>query len=268
MPGMDELVQLTIDGGVAVITLDSPRNRNALSTALRAQLLAALDEAAADPAARVVLLTHTGPVFCSGMDLKETAAEAAGGEGVRELPRILQRIARCPKPVLARVGGPARAGGLGIMAAADIVVAAAHATFAFTEVRIGLIPAVISVPVLDRVSPVAARELLLTGEVFDAARALQIGLVNAVAPADPVDTHSTDGAVVTLDDVVEGYLRALRNGAPSALTGTKAMLRAGRDDSDERYAALLAMSAAQFGTAEAREGALAFAEKRAPAWQG
>jgi methylglutaconyl-CoA hydratase len=184
------------------------------------------------------------------MDLKEEASDP-GRQGVQELPGILRRISHCPKPVLAKVGGPARAGGIGIMAAADIVVAAPAATFAFTEVRIGLIPAVISVPVLQRVAPAAARELLLTGAIFSAERALEIGLVNAVA-------DDIDGAVA-------GYLRALLAGGPTALSGTKAMLR-GLDGSTDRYEGLLAISAAQFASAEAREGALSFREKRPAAW--
>ena len=123
------------------ITLDSPANRNALSTALRAQLLAALDCRRCRAAtARVVVLTHTGPAFCSGMDLKENATAAPGSEGIRQVPRILQAIAHCPKPVIARVGGAARAGGLGLLAACDIVVASNTAKFAFSEVRIGLDP--------------------------------------------------------------------------------------------------------------------------------
>jgi methylglutaconyl-CoA hydratase len=249
---MAELVRSETRAGVAWITLDSSHNRNALSARVRAELSAALDAAAADEAARVVVIGHTGPVFCSGMDLKEEAVVGLGKEGVRELPAILQRIARCPKPVVARVGGPARAGGIGILAAADITVAAATATFAFSEVRIGLIPAVISVPVLHRVAPAAARELLLTGELFDAARALAIGLVNVVAD--------------DVDDAVAGSVSSLLRGGPTALSGTKGLLRADLDDSDERYAALLEVSAAQFGSAEAREGARSFAEKRPAAW--
>jgi len=244
------LVRYEVTGGVATIALDSPANRNALSAAMRSALVTALDAAAVDDQVRVVLLSHTGPVFCSGMDLKEDAADP-GRQGVRELPAILRRISRCPKPVLARVGGPARAGGIGIMAAADIVVSATAATFAFSEVRIGLIPAVISVPVLNRVTPSAARELLLTGAVFSATRALQIGLVNAV-------TEDLDGAVA-------GYLRDLLAGGPSALAGTKAMLQ-DSDDSAERYDRLLAISAAQFASAEAQEGALSFREKRPASW--
>ncbi|MET0966250.1 MAG: enoyl-CoA hydratase-related protein [Nakamurella sp.] len=244
------LVRYDVAGGVATITLDSPANRNALSAAVRSGLTEALDAAAADEQVRVVVLSHTGPVFCSGMDLKEESAHP-DRQGVRELPPILRRISRCPKPVLARVGGPARAGGIGILAAADIVVTVPSATFAFSEVRIGLIPAVISVPVLHRVTPAAARELLLTGAVFSAARAVEIGLVNAVAD--------------DLDGAVAGYLRDLLAGGPSALAGTKAMLPE-PDDSAERYDRLLAISAAQFASTEARDGALSFREKRPAPW--
>jgi methylglutaconyl-CoA hydratase len=245
-------VSLDVAGGVGTITLDSPANRNALSAAVRAGLRVALDTATANTAIRVIVLTHRGPVFCSGMDLKEEAVAGPGRQGVRELPAILRRISRCPKPVVARVGGPARAGGIGLLAAADIVVAATSATFAFTEVRIGLVPAVITVPVLHRVAPWAARELLLTGEVFTAARALQIGLVNAVDD--------------DVDGCVDRYVRSLLAGEPTALAATKALLQDGLDDSDERYGRLLALSAAQFSSAEGAEGGRSFTEKRRPSW--
>ncbi len=249
------VVHYELAGGVATITMDSPRNRNALSAAMRSQLTAAIERATADDAVRVIVLTHTGTVFCAGMDLKETAVAKPGEEGVRELPRILQLLAHSPKPVVARLAGPARAGGVGILAACDISVAVTGATFAFTEVRIGLIPATISIPVLARVSPVDARELLLTGEVFDARRAERIGLVNAVVDADE------------LDSTVERYVDALLKGGPTALAGTKRLLGSGIDDSDARYQDMLELSARQFDTAEAREGATAFAEKRPPSWQ-
>jgi len=248
----EPLVLLDVADGEARITLNSPANRNALSRAVRAQLHRALTTVSADPAVRVVVITHRGPVFCSGMDLKEEAVAAPGQQGVRELPPILQLISRCPKPVLAGVKGAARAGGIGVLAAADIVVAAPAATFAFSEVRIGLIPAVLTVPVLDRVAPAPARELMLTGEVFGAARALDIGLINAV-------DEDVDAAVAR-------YVRALLAGGPTALAGTKALLRRGRDDSDDRYAELLELSATQFAGDEAREGARSFAEKRPASW--
>src|SRR5262249_5663632 len=160
-------VHTAVTGAVATLTLDSPGNRNALSHALIEELLAALAAAGADPAARVVVLSHNGPVFSSGADLKETAAAAASGTvPLARLGEVLAGIWHCPKPVVAGIGGPARAGGLGIVAAADIAVAAASATFAFSEVRLGVIPAVISATVLPRLAPRAAAELYLTGDTF------------------------------------------------------------------------------------------------------
>src|SRR5690242_17883638 len=119
-----ELVHLDVADGVATITLDSPANRNALSARLRRELLAHLDAALADDAARVVVLGHTGRVFCSGMDLKEARGAGAADQGVNEVPAILQRIWTASKPVVAKVAGPARAGGVGLVAACDIAVAA------------------------------------------------------------------------------------------------------------------------------------------------
>ncbi|MDQ2737692.1 MAG: enoyl-CoA hydratase-related protein [Actinomycetota bacterium] len=251
---MAQLIETGESDGVLTITLNSPANRNALSALLRSELLAALDAAAISTTARVVVLSHSGPVFCSGMDLRENATTAPGSEGGRELPRILQQIARCPKPVIARVGGTARAGGIGLLAAADVVVTVTGATFAFLEIRLGLIPAVISVPVLRRVSTTAARELLLTGAVFDATRAREIGLANAVVEPD------------ALDDEVDRYARLMKLGGPGALAETKAMLSRQHDDSDARYEALLQLSAHQFAGPEGKEGGRAFLEKRPPRW--
>ncbi|MDT7578482.1 MAG: methylglutaconyl-CoA hydratase, partial [Pseudonocardiales bacterium] len=210
---MDELVHCAVAAGVATITLDSPANRNALSAQLRRELLAHLDAALADDAARVIVLSHTGRVFCSGMDLKESRGAGASDQGVNEVPTILSRIWTAPKPVVARIAGPARAGGVGLVAACDIAVAADAATFAFSEVRIGVIPAVISVTVLPRLVPRAAHELFLTGETFDATRAAAIGLVNAAVPAERLDAE------------VARYVDLLRRGAPCALAATKALLR-------------------------------------------
>src|SRR6185295_13688785 len=209
---MTELVHLDVAAGAATITLDSPANRNALSAQLRRELLGHLDAALADDAVRVVVLGHSGRVFCSGMDLKEARGAGAADQGVNEVPAILQRIWTSPKPVVAKIGGPTRAGGVGLVAACDIAVAAEEATFAFSEVRIGVVPAVISVTVLPRLLPRAAHELFLTGETFDARRAASIGLLNSAVPADALDAE------------VAHYVEALRLGAPGALAATKAML--------------------------------------------
>jgi methylglutaconyl-CoA hydratase len=247
----DELVHRDVTDGIATVTLDSPRNRNALSTQLRRELQHHLDAAVADPAVRVVVLGHTGPVFCSGMDLRETG----GAAGVAEFPAILRTILTAPKPVVARVDGPARAGGIGLLAACDVAVAVDTATFAFTEVRIGVVPAVIAVTVLPRLLRRAAHELFLTGETFDAGRAVTIGLVNAAVPAERLDAE------------VARYVELLRLGAPGALGATKALLRhPPGGDLDTAFAAMSDLSARHFASAEGQEGMAAFAEKRPPNW--
>ncbi len=252
---MTELVHLEVAGGRATVTLDSPANRNALSAQVRRELSAHLATALDDEVVRAVVLTHTGPVFCSGMDLREARGSSAGTQGVNELPVILTTLSRSPKPVVARLAGPARAGGVGIVAACDIAVAAETATFAFSEVRIGVVPAVISVPVLPRLLARPAHELFLTGEAFDARRAVAIGLLNSAVPADGLDAE------------VDRYVRMLALGAPGALASTKRMLTAQRPASlDDAYAEMLALSARHFASEEGQEGIRAFAEKRPARW--
>lgn len=249
-----ELVHLELSSGVATITLDSPRNRNALSAHLRRELLAHLERCRQDDVVRVVVLTHTGTVFCSGMDLSESRGASSGEQGVNEFPQILASLWRHPKPVIARIAGPARAGGIGIIAACDIAVASTSATFGFSEVRIGVVPAVISVAVLPRIAPRAAQELFLTGEVFDAVRATEIGLLTAAVP---------DGA---LDAAVSRYIGSLAKGGPQALAATKAMLRARNGDLEAQLTEQTALSASFFASVEAQEGIAAFAEKRPASW--
>jgi methylglutaconyl-CoA hydratase len=251
-----ELVRTATAAGIATLTLDSPPNRNALSTALIAELLDALAGALTDPAIRVVVLTHTGPVFCSGADLKETAAARAAGTIPAEVVGdLLAALWEFPKPVVARIAGPARAGGLGLIAAADIAVCTRAATFAFTEVRLGVIPAVISATVLPRLAPRAAAELYLTGEVFDGVRAAEVGLVTAAVPE------------ADLDAAVARYCAALVRGGPLALAGTKQLLRRTPDPNVRSELADLAKrSAGYFRSDEGAEGIAAFREKRDPSW--
>jgi len=248
----DVVLQVTVAGGVATLTLDSPANRNALSRAMRAQLRSALADALADDAVRVVVLDHTGRVFCSGMDLSEAAGGGAQEQGVREFPEILETIWSSPKPVLAVVRGPARAGGVGLLAACDVVVAGASATFGFSEVRLGIVPAVISAVVLPRMLTHVAHRLMLTGEVFDAAAAASGGLVDLAVPDDEVD--ATVAAQVT----------ALAAGAPAALAETKRLLRARTPSL--RFDELLELSARFFASEEGQEGIAAFREKRPARW--
>jgi methylglutaconyl-CoA hydratase len=247
----DVVVRVEVARGVATLTLDSPANRNALSRALRAQLRQALADALADDAVRVIVLDHTGRVFCSGMDLAEAAGGGAQDQGVREFPDLLESIWHSPKPVVGVVRGPARAGGVGLLAACDVVVAAESATFAFSEVRLGLVPAVISAVVLPRMVPHVAHRLMLTGNVFDAATAAGGGLVDLVVP----------------DADVDGELRAqlveLTAGAPTALAETKRLLRAG---SELRFDELLELSARFFASDEGQEGIASFREKRPARW--
>lgn len=252
---MSELVHLEVDGGTATVTLDSPANRNALSRQVRAELRGHLETALADDAVRVVVLSHTGRVFCSGMDLKEAQGGDASQQGVQEFPALLELLWTAPKPCLARLAGPARAGGVGLVAACDLAVAADTATFAFSEVRLGVVPAVISVPVLPRLQARAAHELFLTGEVFDAARAVEIGLLNRAVPADALDAE------------VARYAGMLALGGPDALAATKRLLTAGTADGfADALAAASVLSARHFASDEGQEGIAALLGKRPARW--
>ena len=248
----DQVLQVSVDRGVARLTLDSPANRNALSRAMLGQLSAAVADALADDAVRVLVLDHTGRVFCSGMDLTEAAGGGAEDQGVLEFPDLLTRLWHAPKPVLAVVRGPARAGGVGLLAACDIVVAGASATFAFSEVRLGIVPAVISAVVLPRMLHQPAHRLMLTGEVFGADVAAAGGLVDLAVADDDVDA------------TVELQVTALAAGAPAALAETKRLLRAGGLLGS--FEELQQLSARYFASEEGQEGIAAFREKRPARW--
>jgi enoyl-CoA hydratase/carnithine racemase len=238
-----QLVGIATVDGIATVTLDSPANRNALSQQLLADLHAALDEAERDDA-RVIVLTHTAPVFCAGADLKE---RSAGIVDSTSFVRAINRLGTTAAPVIAAVDGPVRAGGIGIMAACDLVVVNPAITFAFTEVRIGVAPAIITAPILQRCGWSKLAGPYLTGEVFDAARALDMGLV----------THVTDDVGAT----VAQLCRDLSLGGPNALAATKALLRR-----PHSMAELQALSESLFTSDEGREGMAAFKEKRPPNW--
>lgn len=241
--------------GVATITLDFPAKRNALSQALMSQLAARLGDALDDDKVRALVLTHTGPVFCSGMDLSEARGAGASEMGIHAFPNLLQALWDSPKPVVARIAGPARAGGLGVIAACDLAVCTRSASFAFSEVRLGILPAVISVTVLRRLNPRAAHELFLTGSVFDGVRAAEIGLVNAAVEADELDAATAS------------YVADLVKGGPIALAATKALLRRPPAATmTEDFAELLELSARFFASDEGQEGIRAFGAKRPPSW--
>ena len=247
------VVRAETAGGICTVTLDSPSNANALSTGLLTQLRAALDHAMSDPGVRVVVLTGAGKVFCAGADLKEALTSPSGATSL--MSGVVQLLWDSSKPVICRVNGAARAGGIGLVAACDIAVAVDRASFAFSEVRIGVVPAVISVPCLRRMPSRAAAEYFLTGEVFGAARATEIGLLTRAVPAENLDAE------------VARYTAMLLRGAPGALAGTKGVLREvpARDVADG-LARMAELSGQYFGSGEAREGMTAFAAKRDPAW--
>ncbi|MBW8702669.1 Carnitinyl-CoA dehydratase [Streptomyces sp. MBT84] len=243
---MSELVHTADDRGVTTVTLDSPGNRNALSGALVGALAAALTRCGKDDDVRAVLLTHTGNTFCAGADLRDPPHPDA-------LVGLLRQIVELRKPVVARVRGHVRAGGLGLLGACDIAAASAEATFAFTEVRIGVAPAVISLPLLPRTDPRALARYYLTGERFDAAEAVRTGLL----------TTAGDDVDAVLAPVLEG----LRRASPQGLAETKQLLTASvRETFDRDAAELTALSARLFSSPQAREGMTAFLERRDPAW--
>ncbi|NUR32067.1 MAG: enoyl-CoA hydratase [Catenulispora sp.] len=256
---MTRLVHKELDGGIATITLDSPPNRNALSVRLLGDLEDRLNWALAEPDARVIVLTATGTVFCSGADLKEQRVEPAQGAAdapvTASFPEIMSLIWESPKPVICRLNGTARAGGLGLVAACDFAIAPLSASFAFTEVRLGVVPAMISVPVLRRLDPRAAGEYFMTGELFDAARAAEIGLLTRAVPAEE------------LDATVAHYARMLLKGGPEALSITKRLVREIPEVAfEEGLRRMAALSAQRFTSAEGQEGIAAFMEKRPPKW--
>jgi enoyl-CoA hydratase/carnithine racemase len=251
-------VRYEVGDGVATITLDRPESRNRLDAEGMAALAAALNEAARDSAVRVVVLTGTGSTFCAGADLSAAVSgDAVGfaGSGPDALVRVLTSMLEHPKPLIARVQGHVAGGGNGLVAACDLAVAAPDARFAFSEVRIGVAPAVISVVCLQVMHRRDAQELLLTGERVDAERALRAGLLTGVAGADG------------LDAAVDGLVRALLAGGPQALTRTKELLRRiPAVGVDEGFAHAARMSAELFASDEAREGMTAFIEKRPASW--
>lgn len=255
---VERLVHKEVSGGVATITLDSPRNRNALSVRLLGDLEDRLNWALAADDVRVIVLTATGPVFCSGADLKEQRVEPGNAHEApvtASFPEIMSLIWESPKPVVCRLNGTARAGGLGLVAACDFAIAPDSASFAFTEVRLGVVPAMISVTVLRRLDPRAAAEYLLTGEVFDAARAQEIGLLTRAVPEED------------LDGVVAHYTGMLLRGGPEALAITKQLVRTVPTLTvEEGMRQMSELSAQRFTSAEGQEGIASFMEKRPASW--
>ena len=251
-------VLLEVADGVATITLNRPEARNMLTATGMGLLAEHLDAAGADEAVRVIVLTGSGNTFCSGADLRGAAAADSAsftGSGPAALVAVLEAIMDNPKPVIARVQGHVAGGGNGLVAAADLSVAVESAKFAFSEVRLGLAPAVISVVCLARMHRADAQELLLTGDRVPAARMAAAGMVNRVV---------ADGA---LDEVVANWVSALAAGGPLALTHTKDLLRVVPGMSREAgFAHTSALSAQLFASPEAQAGMMAFLSRQPAPW--
>jgi methylglutaconyl-CoA hydratase len=237
------------DGGILRVTLARPERRNAFDAALIGELADAFGDVGD---ARAVVLAGDGPSFCAGADVEWQRSSIDLGhdenvEDYRRLYRMLVAVHRCPAPVVVRVQGFALGGGSGLVACADVAVAAEDATFGFSEVRLGIIPAVISPMVLAKIGPAAARRYFLTGERFDARTALRIGLVDEVA-------ENPDKAV---DRVVDGILA----GGPTAVREAKRLVLEPGGEED-----LLARAAERRASPEGQNGLRAFLGKRAPGW--
>ena len=243
-----------LGGGIDALVLDSERNRNALSLGLMDELVGGI-RASADRGARALVLDHAGDVFCAGIDLHERRDPAVDrGAHSALLVRLLEELWAFPGPVLCRVGGAVRGGGMGLVAAADLVVAARTATFAFSEVKVGVAPAIVASLCLRKVPLGPLLPSLLTGETFDAEAARSLGLVAVVA----------DDAAAALADRCGAVVQA----APGAAAATKRLARraAGADDVGGLLREMETVSADLFASAEAAEGMAAFAERRPPAW--
>jgi methylglutaconyl-CoA hydratase len=250
MGGMTELVQLRVEDGVGTITLDSPHNKNALSQQLTGELLAHLETAAADDVVQVIVIRSAGDVFCSGADLSE-ATTVGMGVGAQRMVDVQRAIVANPKPVVARVAGPVRAGGIGIVAAADISIAANTSTYALTEVRLGLAAATISLTVIPRLTDRAAAHTFLTGDTFDGAEAARLGLITRAVPEDELDT------------ALAAVLKSLLKGVPQGLRETKKLLtRELLADIDARGKDLAERSAGLFGSEPAQQAMLAFLNRK------
>ena len=259
---MSEALLHSLDArGVATITLNRPERRNAFDDRLIAELTAVLAAYGADPAVRAVVLTGAGKTFSSGGDLEwmRRMADYAFEDNVadaRGLGGLMHTLDRLPKPTIALVNGAAYAGGVGLVACCDIAIASATASFCISEVRIGLIPAVICPYVVAAIGPRQARRYFLTAEVLNAERAREIGLVHAVVAPEG------------LDDAVEAVVGALLLGAPEAEAEAKAMVFAvDRPLTPEVSVHTYQRIAERRASAEGRDGMSAFLEKREPAWR-
>lgn len=255
----DARVALSLDGAVAHIVLARPEARNAIDGEMAHELRAAVSAVSAREDIRVVVLAGRGSVFCAGADIEwmKAAAGFSRAENLKdagELAELFETIDRLPQAVVACVQGAAFGGGAGLLAVSDVVVAEEGARFAFSEVRLGLVPGVISPYVVRKIGVSAARELFLTGERFSAARARELGLVHRVVP------------LAALDRATDECVRELLLSGPRAVAAAKSLIRGVSPRADGVREFTIEAIAERRASAEGQEGLAAFLEKRKPSW--
>jgi methylglutaconyl-CoA hydratase len=254
-----QTLRISTEGDLTTITLNRPERRNAISRQMMEELGAALDHAASSRV-RAVILTGEGRAFCAGMDLEmlqTTASQALEQtlEESRKMARIFLGLYRFPKPVIAAVNGAAVAGGCGLATLCDFTLAVPEARFGYTEVRIGFLPALVSVFLTRQIAEKHAADLLLTGRIIDSAEALRMGLITEVVAADKLMTRARDLAAT------------LAANSPESLARTKRLMRSyAAAEIDREIELALQENASIRQTADFREGVAAFLEKRAPKW--
>jgi methylglutaconyl-CoA hydratase len=254
-------IQLTIEAGVATVTLNRPEKRNAISYELIEDLRAALDEVAKS-SAQILILTGAGKAFCSGMDLENLKALTGRSpeQNMKDseiMAGLFRSLYDFPKPTIAAVNGAAIAGGCGLAMLCDFTLAVAEAKFGYTEVRIGFVPAIVSTFLLRQIGEKHARDLLLTGRIVDAGEAHRMGLINEVVAGDKLMPRAKELAAQLMEN------------SPASLTSTKRLLseHAGRE-LDAQIKAAVRENAGIRATHDFREGITSFLEKRKPQWSG
>ncbi|MCH1514963.1 MAG: enoyl-CoA hydratase-related protein [Acidimicrobiales bacterium] len=251
------LIGTEFDEGVLTVTLQDEENRNALSVGLTSELAQTLDEAEGNPDVRVIILTNSGRVFCAGADLSERSSRKEDKSSTKPIDplEIFGRFRESSKPYIGKISGHCVAGGMGIAAAMDISISIEEAKFGFTEVRIGVAPAMISVLCLPKMRPAEASEAFLRGNRFSASEAARMGLINAAVPANEIDS------------VIQEIVSDIKAGGPEAIAAAKQLtLRVPQMQVDEAFTWTSELSASLFKGEEAQEGMRAYLDKRPPSW--
>ena len=251
------VIETELSEGVFTVTLSDMSNRNTLSARLTSELVSALDDADSNPDVRVVVLTNKGRVFCAGADLSERSSSKDSETGSKPVDplEIFSRFRKSPKPYIGKIAGHCVAGGMGLAAAMDISIATEEAKFGFTEVRIGVAPAIISVLCLPKMRPAEASEVFLRGNRFSASEAARLGLINAAVPADE------------LDSAVDAVISDIKAGGPEAISAAKQLtVQVPHMDIDEAFRWTAKLSSELFKGPEAQEGMRSYLEKKSPSW--